>query len=89
MKHYMYALSRSERGWLVFSIAFLVAAFIYGLLAQIVVSAMPRPETAVYLRDCPVLLLISVSTGLFFTTAGHYAIRQFRLPDNRGIVLHD
>lgn len=89
MKNYMYALSRSERGWLVFSMAFLVAALIYGSLAQIVVSAMPRPETAVYLRDCPVLLLISVSTGLFVTTAGHYCIRQYRLPDNRGIVFHD
>lgn len=89
MKNYMYALSRSERGWLVFSIAFLVAAFIYGLLAQIVVSAMPRPETAVFLRDCPVLLLLSVSTGFFFTAAGHYCIRQARIPENRGIVAHD
>jgi len=89
MKHYMYALSRSERGWLVFSIAFLVAAIIYGSLAQIVVSAMPHPETAIFLRDCPVLLLISVSTGFFFTAAGHYWIRQARIPDNRGISAHD
>jgi len=84
MKNYMYALSRSERGWLVYSTAFLLSAFIYGSLAQLVVKAMAHPEAGMMLRDCPVVLLISLSAGFLFTTVGHYAIRQSLIAVRRG-----
>jgi len=89
MENHMYALSRSERGWLVYSTAFLVTAIIYGSLAQFVVSTLSHPESGMVLRDCPVLLLISLSAGFLFTTVGHYAIRQALIRDNRRVIAHD
>lgn len=71
-----YALTRSERACLLYSIAFLVSATFYGLLAERVVRGIGRSELTTILQDFPVLMLISLCAGFFFTTAGHYALRQ-------------
>jgi hypothetical protein len=65
-----YALSRTERVWLLFSVTLLVSAAFYGVLAHRVVSVMDRPELTTCLQDLPVLLLISLSIGFFFTVTG-------------------
>jgi len=83
-----YALTRSERACLLYSIAFLVSAIFYGTLSAFVVSGTGRSELATYLHDFPVLLLISLSAGFVFTTAGHYAIRQSMVHGTREEV-HD
>ena len=70
-----YALSRAERVWLLFSMTLLVSAAFYGTLAHRVVSALSRPEMTLYLQDVPVLLLISLSVGFFFTATGLYICR--------------
>lgn len=71
-----YALSRTERVWLLFSVTLLVSAAFYGVLAHRVVSVMDRPELTTCLQDFPVLLLISLSIGFFSTTTGLYVLRQ-------------
>lgn len=75
MTTYTYALSRTERVWLLFSVTLLAAAAFYGLLAHRVVSVMARPELTLCLQDFPVLLLIALSAGFFFTATGLYACR--------------
>jgi hypothetical protein len=70
-----YALSRTERVWLLFSVTLLVSAVFYGLLAARVVWALSRPDLTMYLQDFPVLLLISLSGGFIVSAAGHYAMR--------------
>lgn len=70
-----YALSRTERVWLLFSVTLLASAASYGFLAARVVRAMSRPELTTYLQDFPVLLLISLSAGFIFCAVGHYALR--------------
>lgn len=71
-----YALSRTERVWLLFSVTLLVSAAFYGTLSHRVVSVMARPELTLFLQDFPALLLISLSIGFFFTAAGMYVCRQ-------------
>ncbi|WP_096149293.1 hypothetical protein [Enterobacter hormaechei] len=71
-----YALSRTERVWLLFSVTLLVSAAFYGGLAHRVVSVMNRPELTTCLLDFPVLLLISLSIGFFSIAAGLYVCRQ-------------
>ncbi|HHE8494709.1 hypothetical protein [Enterobacter sp. SLBN-59] len=71
-----YALSRTERVWLLFSVTLLVSAAFYGVLAHRVVSVLDRPELTACLQDFPVLLLISLSVGFFSTTTGLYVLRQ-------------
>lgn len=71
-----YALSRTERVWLLFSITLLASASFYGVLAHRVVSAMSRPELTILLQDFPVLLLISLSIGFFLSATGLYVCRQ-------------
>ncbi|EOZ9285801.1 TPA: hypothetical protein N5O03_003958 [Enterobacter hormaechei subsp. xiangfangensis] len=71
-----YALSRTERVWLLFSVTLLVSAAFYGGLANRVVSVMNRPELTTCLLDFPVLLLISLSIGFFSIVAGLYVCRQ-------------
>ncbi|UKJ23726.1 hypothetical protein L6Y89_22885 (plasmid) [Enterobacter mori] len=71
-----YALSRTERVWLLFSVTLLVSAAFYGVLAHRVVSVQNRPELTTCLQDFPVLLLISLSIGFFFTVTGLYVCRQ-------------
>ena len=71
-----YALSRTERVWLLFSVTLLMSAAFYGVLAHQVVSVMDRPELTTCLQDLPVLLLISLSIGFFFTVTGLYVCRQ-------------
>ena len=71
-----YALSRTERVWLLFSVTLLVSAAFYGGLAYRVVSVMNRPELTTCLLDFPVLLLISLSIGFFSIAAGLYVCRQ-------------
>ncbi|EHN8834572.1 hypothetical protein [Leclercia adecarboxylata] len=70
-----YALSRTERVWLLFSVTQLVSAAFYGFLAARIVRAMSRPDLTILLQDLPVLLLISLSAGFMLATAGHYALR--------------
>ncbi|WP_318366418.1 hypothetical protein [Enterobacter sp.] len=72
----LYALSRTERVWLLYSITLLASAASYGFLAARIVQAMSRPELTIYLQDFPVLLLISLSAGFLFTATGLYACRQ-------------
>jgi hypothetical protein len=62
--------------WLLFSVTLLVSAAFYGVLAHRVVSVMSRPELTTCLQDLPVLLLISLSVGFFFTATGLYVCRQ-------------
>lgn len=71
-----YALSRTERVWLLFSVTLLVSAAFYGVLAQRVISVLDRPELTTCLQDFPVLLLISLSIGFLFTVTGLYICRQ-------------
>lgn len=75
MKTTSYALSPSERACLQYSVAFLVSAVFYGLLASRIVLGLARPEMTTLLQDFPVLLLISLCAGFFFTATLHYAIR--------------
>ncbi|EDV0839721.1 hypothetical protein OY10_004592 [Salmonella enterica subsp. enterica serovar Havana] len=75
MTTYSYALSRTERVWLLFSITLLAAAAFYGVLAHRVISVIDRSDTTTYLQDFPVLLLISLSAGFFLTTVGLYVCR--------------
>jgi hypothetical protein len=70
-----YALSRTERVWLLFSVTLLVSAAFYGVLAHHG-SVLNRPELTTCLQDFPVLLLISLSIGFFFTVTGLYVCRQ-------------
>ncbi|VYU35865.1 hypothetical protein [Metakosakonia massiliensis] len=72
----MYALSRSEQACLLFAIAFLTSAMIYGLLAGRIVRAMSADTLVTILQDCPVLLMLSLSGGFIATATGHYVIRQ-------------
>ena len=74
-----YALSRTERVWLLFSVTLLVSAAFYGVLAHRVVSVMDRPELTTCLQDFPVLLLISLSIGFFFNH--HRAVRLASDPE--------
>lgn len=46
------------------------------MLAHRVVSVMDRPELTTCLQDFPVLLLVSLSIGFFFTVTGLYVCRQ-------------
>lgn len=71
-----YALSRTERVWLLFSVTLLVSAAFYGVLAQRVISVLDRPELTTCLQDFPALLLISLSIGFLFTVTGLYICRQ-------------
>lgn len=82
---YTYALSRTERVWLLFSITLLVSATIYGFLAARLSRELSKPELSVYLQDMPVLLMISLSTGFMACTAGHYVLRiSLQKPTYRG-----
>ena len=71
-----YALSRTERVWLLFSVTLLASAAFYGGLANRMVSVMNRPELTTCLQDFPVLLLISLGIGFFSTATGLYVCRQ-------------
>jgi hypothetical protein len=75
-----HALSRIERVWMLLSITFLVCAICYGLLIGRLITASGSSGTASTLQDLPVLLLISMSVGFFFTGAGNYVIRQSMRP---------
>ncbi|EKQ0626965.1 TPA: hypothetical protein ACHF2V_004310 [Citrobacter farmeri] len=75
MTTYSYALSRTERVWLLFSVTLLASAAFYGFLAARIVRAMSRPDLTTFLQDLPVLLFISLSAGFMLATAGHYALR--------------
>jgi hypothetical protein len=75
MTTYTYTLSRAERVWLLFSVTLLTSAAFYGVLAHRVITVLARPELTTYLQDLPVLLLISLSVGFFFTATGLYVCR--------------
>lgn len=83
-----YAISRTERLWMLFSITLLVAAIFYGYLASRVVMAMGNAELTTILQDFPVLLLTSMSVAFALTGAGHYAIRQTFVRGHREVA-HD
>ena len=70
-----YALSRTERVWLLFSVTLLAFAAFYGFLASRIVRAMSRPDLTTFIQDLPVLFFISLSAGFMLATAGHYALR--------------
>ncbi|EGT4277866.1 hypothetical protein E7W39_03805 [Cronobacter sakazakii] len=71
-----YALSRSERGWLAYSFAFVMAAVIFGFLMGRIGGVLPATDQYGSLQDYITLLLISLGGGFLITAAGHYAIRQ-------------
>jgi len=83
-----YALTRTERAWLFFSVALLVSAAFYGFIAARVVRAMSRPELTLFLQDFPILLLISLSAGFFLSVAGHYALRISLSEKTAGGIRH-
>lgn len=72
----MYALTRSGRACLLFAVAFLASATLYGLFACRVLRVMRGDVIVTVLQDCPVLVLVSLSVGFISTGMGHYAIRQ-------------
>lgn len=83
-----YALSRTERVWLLFSVTLLVSAAFYGVLAHRVVSVLNRPELTTCLQDFPVLLLISLSIGFYSPSPGCTSAGR-PWPGNPGRRLHD
>ncbi|NTZ41426.1 hypothetical protein EXW94_27975 [Enterobacter sp. JMULE2] len=88
MTTYTYALSRTERVWLLFSVTLLVSAAFYGTFASRIVRALSRPELTTYLQDFPVLLLISLSGGFIVSATGHYALRVSLQKTHNGEVRH-
>lgn len=89
MTHSTYALSRTERTCLVYSMVFLVSATFYGLLAGRVTRSMTQIDLVMVLHDFPVLLLISICAGFLLTSTAHYAVRQALSHDSRGVEAHD
>lgn len=87
MKTISYELSPSEHACLQYSVAFLLTAFIYGLLASRIVLGLARPEMTTFLRDFPVLLLNSLGAGFLCTATIHYAIRMLLQPASKGEML--
>lgn len=85
----MYALSRSEQACLLFAVAFLTSAMIYGLLAGRIVRAMSADTLVTILQDCPVLLMLSLSGGFIATATGHYVIRQCCMTETHREDVHD
>ncbi|WNJ82286.1 hypothetical protein RJE46_24755 (plasmid) [Cedecea neteri] len=81
-----YALSRIERLWMLYSITFLVCAICYGLLIGRLITAGGSSGAVSSLQDLPVLLLISLSVGFFFTGAGNYVIRQSMRPVKKEVI---
>lgn len=71
----MYALTHSERGWLMLSLAFLMSGIIYGLLILRLSMAGVSTEAALGLQLVPVIFLFSLSLGFLLVTSGHYAFR--------------
>lgn len=71
----MYALTHSERGWLMLSLAFLMSGIIYGLLILRLSMTGVSTEAALGLQLVPVIFLFSLSLGFLLVTAGHYAFR--------------
>ncbi|WP_024548202.1 hypothetical protein [Siccibacter turicensis] len=84
-----YALSRSERAWLMTALAFLVSAMFYRQLASRVVSGQPGDVLTSMLQNMPVLMMICLCGGFMLTAVGHYAVRQtFVKPASHGVA-HD
>lgn len=83
-----YALSRSERGWLAYSFAFVLSAVIYGFLTGRIGGVLPAADNTGGLQDYIILMLISLGGGFFITSVGHYAIRQGSVRDP-GEAWHD
>lgn len=80
-----YALTHSERGWLMLSVAFLVSGIIYGLLIQRLLVAPVSNDAALGLQVVPIMILFSLSLGFLLVTAGHYAFRvSLRQPAKEG-----
>jgi hypothetical protein len=75
MNSNMYALSHSERGWLMLSIAFLISGVIYGTIIQRLSQAATPVEMVTGLQLVPTLLLFSLSFGFVLATGGHYVFR--------------
>lgn len=81
----MYALSHSERGWLMVSVAFLLSGIIYGLLIMRLTLPSVSAEIAFGFQVVPIFFLFSLSFGFLLITAGHYAFRQsVRQPGKEG-----
>lgn len=89
MTHSTYALTRTERTCLVYSMVFLVSATFYGFLAGRVTRSMAQVDLVMVFHDLPVLLLISICAGFLLTSTAHYAIRQAFTHDGRGVEAHD
>lgn len=83
----MYALTRSERACLQYSIAFLVSALFYGLIADRVVTGMDHQRLTLVMLYFPVLLLTSMCAGFFITTVAAYAIRVSSRSARKGDTL--
>ncbi|WP_436877859.1 hypothetical protein [Siccibacter turicensis] len=84
-----YALSRSERAWLVTAVAFLVSAMFYGQLASRVVSGQPGDIMTSMLQSMPVLMMICLCGGFMLTAICHYAVRQSLVKPAPDGVAHD
>lgn len=73
-----YALSRSEYGWLMLSVGFLVSGLIYGLISLQLQSSIRHPDAVYGVLVAPILFLLSLSLGFALSTAGHYLVRVSR-----------
>lgn len=71
----MYALSHSERGWLMISFAFMLSGIIYSLLILRMSGTMTSEVASFGLQVAPILFLFSLSLGFVLLAAGHYVFR--------------
>jgi uncharacterized membrane protein len=71
-----FALSHSERGWLMLSVAFLMSGIVYGLIISRLTMVSMAEDSLLGLQMAPVLFLFSLSIGFMLVTTGHYVFRQ-------------
>lgn len=70
-----YALSHSERGWLIHSMAYLISSVIYGLISLKLLTNIADTEIAYGVLVAPIILLFSLCIGFALCTVGHYTLR--------------
>ncbi len=78
-----YALSHSERGWLIHSVAYLNASVIYGLISLSLLTDIANTTVAYGIFVAPIIFLFSLCLGFAFCTVGHYTVRVSKATSNK------
>lgn len=73
-----YALTHSERGWLLHSVAYMISSIIYGLITLRFLVGIADAEIAYAVLVAPIIFLLSLCLGFASCTAGHYTVRISR-----------